>query len=117
MVRAISVDLRERAVRALLAGTLMAEVAARFDVSISSLSRWKRLVLTGQPLTPKPRSGRPRLVRAEDEAALRQQVAAAPDATLDRHRALWAQSHGVLLSNPTMSRVFTRLGLSLKRKR
>lgn len=115
MARAYSVDLRERAVRALLAGMPMAEVAALFDVSISSLSRWKHQVVTGESLEPKPRPGRPRLVTPDDEAAIRQHVAMYPDATLDMHRERWAQTSGVLLSNPTMSRVLTRLDISLKR--
>lgn len=117
MARAYSVDLRERAVHALLTGMSLAEAASIFAVSESTLSRWKHLVVTGQSLIPKPRPGRPRLVPPADEEALRQQVAAAPDATLDMHRAMWAQTHGVLLSNPTMSRELARLDLPLKRSR
>ncbi|MCO5228519.1 MAG: helix-turn-helix domain-containing protein [Thermomicrobiales bacterium] len=65
--------------------TVLAEAASIFAVSESTLSRWKHLVVTGQSLIPKPRPGRPRLVPPADEEALRQQVAAAPDATLDMH--------------------------------
>lgn len=116
MPRPYSLDLRERAVGALQAGMPRVEVCRIFGISSSTLWRWNTTTLAGESLLPKPPPGRPRLIPVADEAALRQQVADAPDATLDWHRATWAASHGVVVSNPTMSRELTRLGLSLKRR-
>jgi len=98
-------------------GMAMTEVAHFFDVSVSSLSRWKRRNATGQSLLPGKATGRPRVVTAEQEAELRAQVMDLPDATLAMHQARWEQTHGVRVSSATMSRTLTRLGLPLKRSR
>jgi putative transposase len=117
MPRAYSVDLRERALRAMASGMPMTEVAARFDVSLSSLSRWKDRKAAGRSLAPGQSSGRHRAVRPAQEVELIAQVQATPDATLARHCARWEQCHGVRISSATMSRTLIRLGLALRSSR
>lgn len=117
MPRAYSVDLRERSLRAVASGRTMTEVAALFGVGRSSLARWHRRQIVGQSLTPGRSSGRPRVITTEQEADLRAQVLAAPDATLAMHQAQWEATHGVRVGSATMSRTLRRLGLPLKRKR
>lgn len=117
MPRAYSVDLRERAVRAMASGMPMSEVAELFVVSLSSLSRWKHRKQAGRSLQPGQSSGRHRAIGPAQEAELIAQVRATPDATLAMHCARWEQTHGVRVSSVTMSRTLTRLGLSLKRSR
>ena len=98
-------------------GMLMTEVASLFDVSVSSLSRWKHRKVIGQSLEPGKAHGRPRVIAVDQEAALRTQVLALPDATLDMHIARWHQTHGVRVSSATMSRTLRYLDLPLKRSR
>lgn len=117
MPRAYSIDLRERSLRAVASGLPMTEVARLFDVSVSSLHRWRRQQRTTGTLTPGRSPGRPRTIGVAAEATLTAQVAAAPDATLAEHCAQWATAHGVPLSPTTMGRTFARLGLPLKKRR
>jgi transposase len=93
----------------------VAEVARLFDVSEASLYRWRRQQRTRGAVTPGQSSGRARKIPATQEAALRAQVAAQPDATLAEHCAQWAATHGVVVSLATMSRLLQRLGLPLKK--
>ncbi len=82
MPRAYSIDLRERSLRALASGIPVTEIARLFDVSESSLSRWRRQQRTTGSLAPGRSSGRPRAIPACQEETLATQVAAQPDATL-----------------------------------
>lgn len=117
MPRAYSVDLRERSLRAVTSGLPLTEVARRFDVSVSSLDRWRRQQRTTGALVPGRSSGRPRAITPAQESALTAQVAATPDATLAEHCAVWLGTHGVTLSPTTMGRTLQRLGLPLKKRR
>lgn len=115
MPRAYSVDLRERSLRALTSGMPAVEVARLFDVSVSSLHRWRRRRAAGGGLTPGRSPGRPRAIPVAAEAALRAQVAASPDATLAEHCAQWQTAHDETVSVAAMSRALARLGLPLKK--
>jgi transposase len=92
------------------------EVARLFDVSRSSLSRWRQQQRTTGTLTPGQSPGRPRSIGTSAEPALAAQVATTPDATLAEHCAQWATRHGVTVSPPTMGRTLQRLGLPLKKR-
>lgn len=94
----------------------MVEIAAMTGVSESSLYRWKRAVAAGASLTPGASPGGPRKIGREDEAALRAQVAATPDATLAEHCAAWGAAGHAPVSPATMSRALARLGLSRKKR-
>jgi len=113
-MKTYSVDLRERAVSALSKGHSPAQVQEMFGVSRSSLERWRACVAQGKSLAPRPRQGRPRRVRPEDEAALRAQVEAHPDATLEEHLAMW-RSQGHSLSRATIDRAIKALGITHKK--
>ena len=71
MSRAYSVDLRERSLRALTSGMRAVEVARLFDVSLSRLSRWRERQRRTGDLTPGRSPGRPRLIPAAQEVAVR----------------------------------------------
>ncbi len=114
MPRAYSVDLRERSLRALTSGMPAAEVARLFDVSVSSLYRWRAQLHASGDLTPGRSSGRPRAIPVAAEAALRAQVAAATDATLAEHRARWQDVTGEAVSRAALHRALVRLGLTHK---
>jgi transposase len=109
-------DFRDRLLRAIDAGLAEAEAVQRFGVHRTTLARWRaRREATGSP-APRARPGRARLVGPAEEAALRAQVAAAPDATLADHCDRWATAHEVRPSTATMSRALARLGLPLKKR-
>lgn len=116
MPRAYSVDLRERSLRAMTSGMPVAEVARLFDVSEASLYRWRRRQQSQGDLTPGRSTGRPRAIPAAQDAGLRAQVVAAPDATLAEHCAQWAATHAVTVSPATMCRALQRRGLPLKKR-
>lgn len=114
MARAYSVDLRERVVRAEAAGLAPAEIERTLGVSRRTLRRWHQRLDAGDSLAPGRRSGRPRKIPVDQEAALCEQVAAHPDATLAAQCAQWQQTHGVRPSAATMCRALARLGWPLK---
>ncbi len=115
-MRAYSIDLRERIVRAVRAGKAKGEVARLFDVNVSTVKRY--LVRDAQrALAPKKSPGRPRRIPTAEQPDLAAQVEASPDATLEEHCAAWEKSHGVRLSVATMHRSIARVQYTLKRKR
>jgi transposase len=103
-------------VQVVASGLAVVEVARTMDVSPSSVHRWKRKAAAGASLEPGRSPGGPRKIGAAEEAALRAQVAAHPDATLAEHCAQWAAAGHPTVSRATMSRALTRLGLPLKKR-
>ena len=116
-MRAYSVDLRERVVGA-VAGGMPAAVAARtFAVGYSTVRRYVEQQGRTGDLAPCPVPGPACRVGADAAAALRDQVAAAPDATLAEHCDAWSAAHGVRLSVSAMHRTLARLGITRKKRR
>jgi transposase len=96
-------------------GETIREVATRFSVSPSYVSKVRaRLRATGQA-TPGPQHNhvRPRLEPYYD--VLRARVGEQSDATIAELRAWMAQEHGVAVSHPVMWETLRRLGLTLKK--
>lgn len=109
-------DVRERALAAVDDGHRVADVAAMYAIDSSTLRRWHRQRARTGSCRARPRSGRPRRISQTDEVALRVQVRAEPDATLAEHCARWTETHGVVVSVPTMGRALRRLGFTLKKR-
>ena len=109
-------DLRERAVAAVDAGMARSEGARAFDVHLRTVERWVARARRGGALGDRPRSGRPPGVAPEQRPALAAQVAAEPDATLDRHCAAWMAATGTRVSRSAMGRELARLGLTRKKR-
>ncbi len=116
-MKAYSIDLRERIVRAVSGGMSKAEAARVYDLGLSTVKRYVRQQAEQGHLRAKPHPGRAREIGRADEAALRAQAAAHPDATLDAHRQRWADAQGAAVSRATMSRAFARAELPLKKSR
>lgn len=113
-----SVDLRTRAVDAIDRGMSREAVVATFQVSLASLKRWLKTHRATGDLTPRRATGGPELtIPPAQEADLRAQVAAAPDATLAEHAAQWNAAHGTTLSSSTIGRAIRRLGITRKKRR
>ncbi len=54
---------------------------------------------------------------AEERRALWRQLGENPKATLEEHRELWEEKHGVRVSVATMSRATRRVGWTYKQRR
>jgi transposase len=114
-MRAYSEDLRQRIVQAVHDGVARVTVAQRFRVSRRSVDRYVRQAQNTGQLTPGRSTGRPRLLSVTEEAALGEQLAAQPAATLAEHCRTWSTRTGVVLSQATMSRAIARLGWTRKK--
>ena len=116
-MRAYSLDLRERIVRAVQGGTPREVVARTFGVGIATVQRYLAQQRRTGSLAPRPIPGKAPLIGPDRLAALRAQVAATPDATLAEHCQQWTQTHGVPISVPAMHRALARLGWTRKKRR
>ena len=115
--QAYSQDLRDRVLAAVDGGMPVYEAAALFQVSVSyiykALGRRER---TGETSARPQRCHLGRALEPYSEA-IRAEVAAWPDATLDELRAWLLESHGVSASQGGMWNALDRLELTLKKRR
>jgi transposase len=117
MSRALSVDLRERVVAAVAAGSSRRAAAARFGVSVSSAIRWCTLARQMGTVAPGPLGGDRRSGRIEAQGALiRGLLAQKSDITLKEIRAELAKA-GVQAGLVTIWRFFQRHRLTRKKRR
>jgi transposase len=107
-------DLRERIVRAVEAGTPPAEVARTVGVGRATVERYVRRNRAGT-LAPRTSPGRPRRIGPAATPALCAQLAATPDATLAEHVEQWARQQGMRVSVTTMHRAIVRVGWTRKK--
>jgi transposase len=115
-MKAYSEDLRIRVLSALDGGMSRTDAASTFQVSLSSIKRWRAQQAALGHLHPKRPTGRPRKIAASAEALLRLQLVAAPDATLPEHISTWQRDQGTSLSRWTISRAIARLRWSRKKR-
>ncbi len=115
-MKAYSEDLRIRVLAALDGGMSVTQTASTFQVSVSSIRRWRTQQAALGHLRPKRPPGRPRKIAPSTETRLRAHLSATPDATLPEHVSAWAQEQGISLSRWTMSRAIARLRISRKKR-
>lgn len=107
-----SQDLRDRVLEA--EGPIR-QVADRFGVSASYVSKvTSRLRLTGQRST-KPRGGQRQPILAGREDLLRTRVAEVPDASLAELRRWLLETHGIKICIGALWKALWRLGLRFKK--
>lgn len=117
-MKAYSVDLRERVLAAVDAGTPRPEIVRVLRVSLATIGRYVRLRREGHSLEAKRHPGMRALIGEPQRAALEAQLAAVgTDASLEEHCALWHAQQGVRVSVPTMSRVLARVADWTHKKR
>jgi transposase len=119
MSKPYSVDLRERAVAAVVENGLPhAEVVRLFSVSWASLKRWLLKRRCGQSLAPKPYRPGPRgaFGSPEARAALAAQLQADPDGRLIDHCQRWQAQSGQAVSVATLHRARRALDWTHKKK-
>jgi transposase len=117
MSKALSVDLRVRAVAAVSAGATHRQAAGRFGVSAASVSRWRCLVQQQGDARPGPLGGDRRSGAIEAQAGLIQALLdQTPDITIEElRRALGAQGHW--FGYGTVHRFFRRHRITRKKRR
>jgi transposase len=109
-----SQDLRQRIVDSVLRrdGTI-GEIAERFRVSVSFVTRLMQLHRSTGSVAPRPHGGgNPAVLSPEDLERLRELIRRRPDATLEECR----QHLGASCSLMTISRALSQLGLPRKKK-
>jgi transposase len=109
-----SQDLRQRIIDTVLRreGTI-AQIAARFLVSVSFVTRLLQLYRSTGSVEPRPHGGgNPAVLTPEDLQRLREFIADRPDATLEECR----EHLGSSCSLATICRALSRLGLPRKKK-
>jgi transposase len=115
MARPLSLDLRERIVEAVEAGSSRREAAEQFEVSVSCaiklVQRWER---TGS-VAPAPMGGRKPYALAAHEARVRAVLVAQPDITLDELRAQLT-GEGIKVSRSSIGRFLQALGWTRKKR-
>lgn len=116
MSKALSVDLRERVVAAVAAGSSCREAAARFGVSAASAVRWCALARQAGSVAPGPLGGDRRSTYMEAHAALILGLwEQKPDITLAEIQAELAEA-GVSASLGTIWRFFRRHRITRKKR-
>lgn len=115
MVRAYSLDLRDRVVAAVIAGATVRAVAARFEVSVASVVKWSQRYRTTGSAAAKPFVGSKPYVLVSERDWLLARIAEKPDLTL---RAIQAElaDRGVKASYHAVWDFFAHEGLSFKKK-
>ena len=112
----LSLDLRQRVVAAAQHQT-QAQVAARFDVSESTVGKWcRRALATGTPAAKPHRGGGPGKVDGAGAEVLRALVRERNDRTLAELAALYAARTGIAVSIHAVWRACQRLDLRRKKK-
>lgn len=118
-MRGYSVDLRERAVEAVVVkGLSQVAVAERLGISRASVGLYVRAWQAGaESLEAGKSSGRPRTLRlGEHEEALRESLASEPDLELAERAESLQQSEGIVLSVSALWRAMRRAGFTRKKR-
>ncbi|HEV2072392.1 MAG TPA: hypothetical protein VGR29_02005 [Thermomicrobiales bacterium] len=109
-------DVRERALAAIDEGRSVADGTAFSRNDPSTIRRWMRMRQRTGSWRIQPRSGGLRRISPAQEAALRAQVFAHPDATLAEHCARWEAMQGMRVGVATMGRALRRPGLTRNKR-
>ena len=114
MVRAYSLDLRERVVAAVVAGEHCRSVAKTFGVSVASVVKWSQRFRATGSAAARPMGGKRPFALAADRDWVLARIAEVPDITL---RALAAElaGRGRKVSNYAVWHFLKRQGLTVKK--
>src|SRR3954469_17747059 len=111
-----SQDLRERVIGFMALGGSARRAAARFDISVSSASRWGQRWLAEGQARPRAMGGDRGSRLGEHRAKVLQLVARQPDLTLQEIRSALAASCGVTVGLSTVHRFLAGQKLTLKKR-
>jgi transposase len=114
--RSYSNDLRSRVVAEVADGTSRRQAARVYRVSASSAVRWvERHEATGS-VSPRPRGGKSRSPLEPHREWLLKLVAQEPDLTLQELERRICEGVGLVTTERSIRRFFTRHGISFKKK-
>lgn len=110
-------ELRVRVVAAAEQGEhSIPEVASLFNVGVTFVKKMLRLHRAGDDLTPRHGGGCEPALKEPEQAFLREQIAAQPDASLAELQAALVEKQKVSVSPATVSRALQALGLPRKKR-
>lgn len=115
MVRPYGQDLRERAVKLVLAGATVRAVAERMQISVATVVRWGQIARATGRVVAKPMGGTRGYRLDGQQGFLLARLAEKPDLTL---RALLAElrDRGIVVSSDTLWRFLRKEKLSFKKR-
>lgn len=114
MTRALSIDLRERVVSAVLAGESCRSVAARFEVAVSSVVKWSQLYRVTGSVRPGKMGGHRKPVLDPHRAFIMERINQTPHLTLHCLKDELA-GRGVKVSHNAVWLFLRREGLRFKK--
>ena len=117
MAGALSLDLRERVIASIEAGTSCRQAAERFGVGAASAIRWHARFRAEGTIAAKPMGGDRHSHRLEAHAALILQTYEARPQIYLREVQEVLQEHGATASQSGLSRFFRRHGITRKKGR
>ncbi len=116
-MKAYSVDLRAKVLRAVDQGYPREEIVKLLGVSRATVKRYVKQRRETGTVAPKAIPGRPPKKLGLLQVELVAQLQAHDDLRLEDHCRLWEQTHGVTVSTATMSRAIKRVGWTRKKRR
>ena len=111
-----SQDLRDRVIGFMALGGSVRSAAARFDVSVSSATRWAQRSRAEGHARPRAMGGDRRSRLGEYRARVLQLVARQPDLTLQEIRSALAAACGITVGLSTVHRFLGAHKLTLKKR-
>ncbi len=114
MTKPYSNDLRERAVAAVLAGETTRDVAALFDVAVSSVVKWHQRYRQTGSVAPDRMGGHRKIILEPHRDFIRDAITRTPHLTVRGLQAMLAD-HGVTVSHHAVWTFLRREGLSFKK--
>lgn len=114
MGKPYSLDLRERAVEAMIAGETARVVAARFDVAVSSVIKWHQRYRQTGSVAPGQMGGHRKSVLDAHRNFILDEIKRTPHLTLHRLQDLLS-ARGVVTSHSSVWRFLRKEGLSFKK--
>jgi transposase len=115
VMKAYSVDLREKIVAAVGRGMSKAQAARTFGVGATSVKRYVKLAEEGEPLTPGKAPGKKGKLDGNAMELLEEDLHARPALTYEKRADLLCELLGVRVSKATICRTVRRLGYTRKK--
>ena len=115
LMKAYSVDLREKIVVAVGRGMTKAQAAHTFGVGATSVKRYVKLQEEGKPLTPGKAPGRKGKLDGSGMKLLEEDLHARPAVTYENRADLLCELLGIRVSKSTICRAIKRLGYTRKK--
>ena len=114
---ALSMDIREKVMKAIAGGMSRRQAATRFDIGPATAVRWARRVETSGSVAPSKMGGDRRSQRIEAHADfIRAQIKEQPDLTIMELREKIRERHGVGFGYGTVWRFLARHRITRKKK-